>query len=138
MVPPTDYDWRRMMQVTQADRDAAADCAAKSPYATERAIAQDFLSGALDEHRLVQAFARHRLLHMPMVGVESTRWEEMIRAEAQQIADKENGCSACCGSYGKETWQDYEAEVRTKNEEIGKAYAALHAHAAVAEIGLEL
>jgi uncharacterized coiled-coil protein SlyX len=25
----------------------------------------------------------------------------------QEVADRENSCSACCGSYGRETWDDY-------------------------------
>jgi len=57
-----------------------------------------------------------------------TLWEELIREEAQEIADRENQCSGCCGERGSDTWLDYEQVVRERFEEVGAAYSALRDH----------
>lgn len=56
-----------------------------------------------------------------------TLWKEMIREEAQYLADRDNSCDACCGSYVTATWKEYEQQVRNRFEEIGKAFMALAA-----------
>ena len=61
--------------------------------------------------------------------VAATLWEEMIREEAQGLADRDNSCDACCGSYGTATWKEYEQQVRDRFEEIGNAFTALAAAA---------
>lgn len=64
------------------------------------------------------------------MGAAKEAWDSLIRTEATEIADRENSCSACCGSYGKETWKDYAQDVRRHFETIGKAYVELLAEAA--------
>lgn len=56
-----------------------------------------------------------------------TLWDEMIREEAQSLADRDNACDACCGPYGTATWEEYEQGVRSRFEEIGAAYLAVRA-----------
>jgi hypothetical protein len=46
--------------LTQADRDEAAGWIAGLPYDVVKAEAEMIRIGQLDNHRLVQAFARHR------------------------------------------------------------------------------
>lgn len=49
-----------LLPVTQADREAAAGWIGGSPYDVVKAEAEMIRIGQLDNHRLVQAFARHR------------------------------------------------------------------------------
>ncbi len=65
------------------------------------------------------------------VALADTLWEEMIREEAQAIADRENACAGCCGPRGTDTWLDHEQSVRQRFEEIGKAFSARAAIAAM-------
>lgn len=65
------------------------------------------------------------------VALADALWEEMIREEAQAIADRENACAGCCGPRGTDTWLDHEQSVRQRFEEIGKAFSARAAIAAM-------
>lgn len=49
------------LEVTQADRDAAADWCVSQPFPSKQAEAPMIRAGEYDHHSLVQAFARHRL-----------------------------------------------------------------------------
>jgi hypothetical protein len=49
-----------LLPVTQADRETAAGWIGGSPYDVVKAEAEMIRIGQLDNHRLVQAFARHR------------------------------------------------------------------------------
>lgn len=49
-------------------------------------------------------------------------WEDLIEAEAIEIADRENEAESHCGAYGTSTADDYRNDTRIKFEEIGQAY----------------
>lgn len=67
-----------MLPVEQSDRDMAAGWIAGSPYDVVKAEAEMIRIGQLDNHRLVQAFARHRLNTHPAAtgSVREFAWPE--------------------------------------------------------------
>lgn len=50
-----------MIDVTQADRDVAADWCASQPFPSKQAEAPMIVAGEWGHHSLTQAFARHRI-----------------------------------------------------------------------------
>ena len=51
----------KLIEVMQADRNAAAEWCAGQPFPSKQAEAPMIAKGEYDHHSLVQAFARHRI-----------------------------------------------------------------------------
>lgn len=98
------------MDITQADRDAAAAWCAKQPFASKQAEAPLIATGQWDHHTLVQAFAEHRRATIAEVlDAQKEPSKAMIEAGALYLYDASGDTDVGA------LWQAMLAQFRSEN-----------------------